>query len=98
MSEEKCTLCCRSGDPKYFEKHHLTPGKHRRTKVNRQNDVTIVCVDCGDQIHLMFDNRELRDDLDSVEALQVAMEPFIKWVQKRPLDRKVTMKRKKRKL
>jgi hypothetical protein len=80
-----------------MEEHHLYPGKHRRTKTDR-DDTILVDRDCGDQIHLMFDNRELRDDLDSVETLRIAMEPFIQWVWKRPLDRKVTMKRKKRKL
>ncbi len=81
-----------------MEEHHLYPGKHRRVKADRQSDTIIVDRDCGDAIHEMFDNRELRDDLDSVEALRIAMGPFIQWVRKRPLDRKVTMKRKKRKL
>jgi len=95
----KCLLCGREADEsKYFEEHHLFPGKHRRTKVDRKEDTILVCTDCGDQIHLMFDNRELRDNLDSLEALQAAMQPFIQWVRKRPIDQKVNMKRKKRKL
>ena len=95
----QCTLCRReSDDAKYFEDHHLYPGKQRRTKVDRKEDTILVCRDCGDQIHEMFDNKELRTDLDSLEALREAMGPFIRWVKDRPMDRKVNMKRKKRKL
>ena len=94
----QCVLCLRdTEDENLLEKHHLYPGKHRRTKTDRDETI-LVCRDCGDQIHLMFDNRELRDDLDSLEALRTAMNPFIQWVKKRPLDRKVSMKKKKRKL
>jgi hypothetical protein len=95
----QCVLCRReSDDERLFEKHHLVPGKHRRIKVDRKEDCILTCVDCGDQIHLMFDNQELRTELDSLEALQIAMQSFIQWVRKRPIDRKVNMKRKKRKL
>lgn len=96
----KCELCGRESDnDSLFEKHHLVPGKYRRKKMNRRDDVIIVCATgCGDQIHLMFDNNELRNDLDSLEALRAAMQSFIHWVSKRPLDGKVNMKRKKRKL
>jgi hypothetical protein len=46
----------------------------------------------------MFDNNELRTDLDSLEALKEAMGGFAKWVSDRPIERKVSMKKKKRKL
>jgi hypothetical protein len=46
----------------------------------------------------MFNNNELRTDLDSLEALKKAMDNFVTWVSDRPLDRKVSMKKKKRKL
>ncbi len=95
----KCLLCGRgSNDPKYYEDHHLFPGKRRRTKVDRKEDTILVCTSCGDQIHLMFSNQELRDNLDSLEALQQAMQGFIKWIQSKPLEQKINMKTKKRKL
>lgn len=94
-----CVICLRhSDDSKLFEKHHLFPGKHRRTKVERQDDTILVCRDCGDQIHLMFDNGTLRTELDSLDALKEKMQSFIKWVQARPIEQKVNMKMKKRKL
>jgi len=46
----------------------------------------------------MFDNTELRTELDSLEALKKAMGGFAKWVCDRPLERRVSMKKKKRKL
>lgn len=95
----RCEICHRtSDDDQYFEKHHLFPGKHRRVAKDRKDDTIDVCRDCGDQIHLMFDNNELRTELDSLEALKKAMGGFAKWVSDRPLERRVSMKRKKRKL
>ncbi len=96
----RCELCGReSEDASLFEKHHLVPGKGRRKKTDRKDDTITVCsTGCGDQIHLMFDNKTLRAQLDSLDALRKAMESFIAWVRKRPLDQKVNMKRKKRKL
>lgn len=93
-----CTLCERSGDDSYFEEHHLHPGRKRRKKVNRENDTITVCKVCGDQIHQMFTNQQLRSDLDSADALRQAMHTYIRWVQKKPLEDSVTMKRKKRRL
>jgi len=46
----------------------------------------------------MFDNTELRTDLDSLETLREAMSGFAKWVSNRPLEHRVSMKKKKRKL
>lgn len=95
----QCVLCGRqSEDETYFEKHHLFPGKTRRTKVNRRDDFIIVDHQCGDQIHLLFDNRSLRDHFDSIDTLKIAMQPFIKWVSTQPLNKHITMKKKKRKL
>lgn len=95
----KCSLCGReSEESNYFEKHHLFPGKMRRTKVDRKEDTIWVDHQCGDQIHLLFDNRTLRDSLDSVEALREAMASFIKWVRSQPLEKHISMKKKKRKL
>jgi len=95
----RCEICHRTSDnEQYFEKHHLFPGKHRRIAKDRKDDVIDVCRDCGDQIHLMFNNNELRTNLDSLEALKKAMDSFVMWVSDRPLNRKVSMKKKKRRL
>ena len=95
----RCEICLReSEDSTCFERHHLVPGKHRRAKVDRKEDYIIVCTTCGDQIHLMFDNVELRNRFNTLASLQSAMKTFANWVSHRPLESKVSMKRKKRKL
>ena len=93
-----CEICGRSGDDALFEKHHLHPGKHRRKRVGREEDTILVCKSCGDQIHQMFTNNQLRTELDSAEALRTAMQTYISWVRKKPIEAPVTMKRKKRRL
>lgn len=93
-----CEICGRTGDDSQMEKHHLHPGKHRRKKVGREEDVALVCETCGDQIHQMFTNSQLRDELSSIEALRAAMQTYISWVRKKPIEASVTMKRKKRHL
>lgn len=96
---QQCVICTReSEDSQYFERHHLFPGKHRRTKTDRQEDTILVCKDCGDQIHLMFSNYELRNTLDSLVSLREAMQSFSHWIQKKPLSQKIVMKKKKRKI
>ena len=75
---DKCSLCERVGDDEYFEDHHLYPGKKRRKKVKRVYDTIRVCLQCGDQIHRMFTNDELRNGLDSLQALKDNMGKYIK--------------------
>lgn len=93
-----CQLCGREGPDYYFEKHHLFPGAQRRRSKSRENDFIWVDRTCGDQIHQMFTNQQLRNELDSVEALRAAMQTYISWVRKKPIEASVTMARKKRRL
>lgn len=93
-----CEICGREGDDSLMEFHHLHPGKKRRKKAGREDDGITVCVTCGDQIHQMFTNTQLRNELDSAEALRAAMQTYISWVRKKPIEASVTMKRKKRRL
>ncbi len=99
MDEEiECAICNRKGPKNLMEEHHLLPGKHRRTKTGRQDGTIICCKDCGDQIHLMFTNQQLRRDYTTLQSLRAAMTEYCEWVYDRPLSSKVNMKRKKRKL
>jgi hypothetical protein len=54
-----CQICDRNI---VLEKHHLVPG-------NRKNSSFIfVCEQCGDQLHLMFDNKILKNKLNTLET------------------------------
>jgi hypothetical protein len=94
----KCSICEREGSSEMMEKHHLYPGKKRRRARGREDEYIWVDKTCGDQIHQMFTNQQLRKELDSVESLRNAMQTYITWIRKKPIEASVTMKRKKRRL
>lgn len=84
----KCQLCDR--DVSELEFHHFFPGKKRRI-----DDSGIdVCKMCGDQIHLMFTNQELRSKYHDLSSLKQAMHKYILWIQKKP-EQQFCVKRKK---
>lgn len=88
----KCTLCKRDGE---LEFHHFYPGKGRR----KDDSGIDVCNQCGDQIHLLFTNTELRNDYNTLDKLLESnrMKTYIKWVKDKPIESHFSMKKKKRK-
>jgi hypothetical protein len=94
----KCELCGRAGSSQYYEKHHLFPGEKKRKKKEDPRYLQTITVDtaCGDQIHLMFDNSKLFNELNTAEKLKEAMATFIEFIQKKPLDSNIHMKTLKR--
>jgi 5-methylcytosine-specific restriction enzyme A len=85
-------LCDRSiPDSGYLEKHHSTPVAKGGKKTE------LVCIDCGDQIHELFTNNELRDTYNSIEKLKghPRVQTWIKWVRKQK-NFGICMKKKKK--
>lgn len=79
--QESCVLCGRTMTSREeAEKHHLIP------RVKKGKETIRVCVDCGNQIHRLFTNVELKYTYNSLEALKQdpRMQKWIKWVRKRP--------------
>lgn len=68
-----CSICNRITPEKYQEKHHLIP------KSKKGKETIIVCIDCGNQIHLLFNLKELRDKYNTLEKLK-SNEKIIKWI------------------
>lgn len=88
-----CELCRREvPDKRYLEKHHLVPA------AKGGKDVEHVCIDCGNQIHLLFSNNELRDLYNTMDKLRAhpAVQRWIKWVRSQK-NFGICMKKKKRK-
>jgi 5-methylcytosine-specific restriction protein A len=80
VDELTCRICGRvAPSPSCMEKHHLVP-QRRGPK-----DTIPVCMDCGNQIHMLFDNRELRYTYNTVEALLAdeRVQKWVRWVRKR---------------
>ena len=74
-----CTYCERDTPDRYLEKHHLTP------RCKNGKETTSVCIDCGDQIHNLFTNKELEHQYNTVEKLKShpKMQAWIRWIRKR---------------
>lgn len=87
----KCPICERKAPSSdYIEKHHLTP-RSRKGK-----ETVKICIDCGDQIHELFTNKELEKEYDSIEKLLASpkIHKWKKWVKNKKFG--ICMKRKKR--
>jgi hypothetical protein len=58
-----CLICNRRTPEECAERHHLIP----RSKDGKE---TIdVCIDCGNQLHLLFTNKELKKTYNTLEVL-----------------------------
>jgi hypothetical protein len=91
-----CSLCKRESDNEaFFEFHHFEPIASRR----KTNDGIWVCSQCGDQIHLLFNNTELRNQLNSLNLLlnHEKVQKYINWVKRKPLTSLYSTATKKRK-
>jgi hypothetical protein len=86
-----CSLCCR--DTESLEKHHFEAGRRKKS-----NEGIAVCHQCGDQLHLMFTNRDLRTKYNSLEKILAdpKVQKYIEWVKGKPVETHYTMKKKKR--
>lgn len=73
-----CPICGRDAPNQYVEKHHLVPRcKHGKETVP-------VCIDCGDQVHQLFSEKELRDEYNTIEKLiaHADVQKWIRWIRK----------------
>ncbi len=88
-----CQLCDRAV-PSLTE-HHLIPRQHTKRKKLDPGETIEICPACHRQIHVLFDNRHLAQELNTVERLKAdpAMAKFLAWVRKQNPDRKVRVKR-----
>jgi hypothetical protein len=94
MNELACALCNRPIPSRRLAiEHHLIPCH----KGGRKGEKVLFCKPCGEQVHLLFDNRELRDKYNTMETL-LANERVQAWVEfvKKQKDFTVCMKVKKR--
>ena len=87
-----CPICGRETPQQFQEKHHLVP------KCKKGREVVVVCINCGDQIHKLFDIRELKKELNTIEEIKnhPDIQKWVKWISKRTGDFRVSMASKKR--
>ena len=84
---ELCPLCEREVTER--SEHHLVP----KSRGGRQTEA--ICLDCHRMLHVLFDNRRLQQELNTVEALQgeERFARYLAWVRKRPGDRRYRARR-----
>ena len=87
----KCSICGREVPENYQERHHLEPG-------NKKSELIDVCIDCGDQVHQLFTEKELRDSYNTLDKLLSAesVQKWVRWIRKKS-EFGFCMKSKKRK-
>lgn len=88
----QCPICTRIVPEDCWEKHHLTP------KCKKGKETVNVCVSCGDMIHKLIPLNLLKTEYNSIEKLlsHPDIQKWITWVQKKPNDFSICMKRKKK--
>ena len=72
----QCTLCGRETPDGLMERHHLVPRSFKG------RETIPVCIDCGNQVHTLFTNKELATSLDTVERLMAEprMRAYLAWI------------------
>jgi len=81
-----CELCGRDVE---LTEHHLIPKQkaqniHKINGVERQNKAYL-CKPCHKQVHALFDNRELKQNYNTIQKLKShsGIIKFIEWVRKK---------------
>ena len=92
----ECPICTRLTPAQYQEKHHFYPKQNRRKE--KTNETILVCCSCGDQLHKLFTNKELRKKYNNLKALleDSRIQKWIEWIKKKPNDFSICMSTKKR--
>ena len=99
-----CPICKRDTPKQYQEEHHLIPrgissrNKYAKLPQNQNGSKTVtVCNDCGNQIHLLFTEKELAEQYNSLDKLLSSQEvnKWSRWVSKQPISSRICNSRKK---
>jgi molybdenum-dependent DNA-binding transcriptional regulator ModE len=89
--KKKCELCDRVVEKLY--KHHLVP----KQRGGKKGPIAKLCWSCKDMVHLLFTNKELEREYNTIELLLSTdkIQKYVKWIKKQKSER-VTMAIKKR--
>lgn len=90
-----CELCGR--EVYRLTVHHLIPRQRVKQKKAEAGPTANICSPCHRQIHNLFDNKHLAQELNTLEKLreEPQMQKFLSWVKKQKPDKRVQVHRKK---
>jgi hypothetical protein len=76
----KCSICGRITPQCCLEQHHLTP-----RSIDKKSDKIEVCIDCGNQIHVLFTLKELKNNYNTLKKLLAndKIQQWIRWIRKK---------------
>ena len=88
-----CQLCSR--DVPQLTEHHLVPRQFTKRKKLDPGETIEICPACHRQIHTLFSNRQLAQELNTLDRLQQhpEMQNFLVWVRKQDPERRVRVRR-----
>lgn len=99
-----CELCEREVPRR--TKHHLIPRTRHRNKRNKKrfarddvrSRIAMLCPACHRQLHALFSEKVLERELNTLALLRAHPDvaTFVAWLRKQPTDRKVGVRRSKR--
>ncbi len=86
-----CALCGRA--VAQLTEHHLKPKS--RLKKGEVTPTIWICSACHRQIHALFSNLQLADELNSLERLrdEPRMVKFLSWIRKQDANKRVKVRR-----
>ena len=90
-----CELCGR--EVNRLTVHHLVPKQRVKQKKAEAGPTANICSPCHKQIHNLFDNKRLAQELNTLDKLRddPQMQKFLSWVKKQKPDKRVQVHRKK---
>ncbi|OCR01329.1 hypothetical protein BCD67_12540 [Oscillatoriales cyanobacterium USR001] len=88
-----CELCDR--EMKRLTIHHLIPQQYIKRKKLAIGPTANICSACHKQIHALFDNKRLAEELNTLEQLknEPQMQKFLAWVSKQTPSKQVKVNR-----
>ncbi|MBZ8179509.1 hypothetical protein G3T18_05250 [Oscillatoria salina IIICB1] len=89
----KCELCERKTDN--LTVHHLVPKQSVKRKQANAGPTTDICSACHRQIHALFDNKYLAQNLNTIEKLksEPQMQKFLSWIRKQNPSKRIRVHR-----
>jgi len=89
----ECQLCQR--ELKRLTLHHLIPRQTTKRKKADPGPTIEICSACHRQIHALFDNKHLAEELNNPDKLrnEPQMQKFLAWIRKQSSHKRVKVRR-----
>ncbi|WP_333303618.1 MULTISPECIES: HNH endonuclease [unclassified Microcoleus] len=91
----QCELCDRQMEA--LTAHHLIPKQNTKRKNEDPSPTIDICSACHRQIHSLFENKHLAQELNTLEKLKnnPELQKFVSWIKKQKTDKRIQVRGKK---